>query len=179
MNSNCVDSLSNDFDRMELDPKPEPITTTPIQPAQPYTRPSRHVRAPKIKTVGPGWLEIPDVGAGPDFKLYPGGGKFWDWSETRTKPETGILVSDVEELVAHGATTVILSLGRENELHVDPATLRYLAERDITVIVASTWKAARLYCELVDSRPIGALLLWYPGKQSAPRTLRHVDEHEL
>jgi fructose-1-phosphate kinase PfkB-like protein len=38
--------------------------------------------------------------------------------------------------VADGASTVIISLGRKNELYVDPATLRYLAERDITVIVA-------------------------------------------
>jgi hypothetical protein len=81
--------------------------------------------------------------------------------------------------VADGASTVIISLGRKNELHVDPATLRYLSERDITVIVASTWNAARLYCELVKSRPTGVLFLWDPGKQSAPRMVRRAYEHEL
>jgi hypothetical protein len=78
MDPGVLESLSNDFDRMELDSKLNHTRTTPTQPTQPCTRPSRHARAPKIKTLCPGWLEIPDVGAGPDLKLYPGGGRFWD-----------------------------------------------------------------------------------------------------
>jgi len=27
-------------------------------------------------------MEVEGIGAGKDFKLYPGGGREWDWNET-------------------------------------------------------------------------------------------------
>jgi hypothetical protein len=62
------------------------------------------------------------LGIGKDFKLYPGGGREWDWNETGTRHVPGIQPADVEELFAHGATVVVLSRGMDLRLHVDPAT---------------------------------------------------------
>jgi hypothetical protein len=63
----------------------------------------------------------------------------------------------VAELLAHGATTVVLSRGMELQLHVDPATLRYLDERGITVHVAETREAVRIYNDLAERTPVAGL----------------------
>ena len=69
-------------------------------------------RAPKILTLGWGVMEVEDLGRGKDFKLWPGGGRPWDWSETGTHHRPGIQKTDVEELLAHGARHVVLSRGQ-------------------------------------------------------------------
>ena len=35
-------------------------------------------------------MEVEGLGAGKDFKLYPGGGREWDWSETGMRHAPGI-----------------------------------------------------------------------------------------
>ena len=47
-----------------------------------------------------------------DVKLWPGGGREWDWGETNTRHEPGIQPSDVEELLVHRPDIVVLSRGR-------------------------------------------------------------------
>ena len=54
-------------------------------------------------------MEVEGLGMGKDFKLYTGGGRAWDWAETGTRHSPGVQPADVEELVAHGATAVVLS----------------------------------------------------------------------
>ena len=66
------------------------------------------------------------VGAGKDFGLCPGGGRDTDWAETGTRHQPGIQPADVEELLAHGASVVVLSQGMEQRLHVAPAACEYL-----------------------------------------------------
>jgi hypothetical protein len=80
--------------------------------------------SPRITSVSWGRIEVAGLGTGKDFKLYPGGGREWDWAETGTRHSPGIQPADVEELVEHGATVVVLSQGMEERLEVDPATLR-------------------------------------------------------
>jgi len=41
-------------------------------------------RSPRIVEISWGHLEVEGLGAGKDFKLYPGGGRPWDWNETGT-----------------------------------------------------------------------------------------------
>src|SRR5262249_14300406 len=67
--------------------------------------------SPRIIDISWGHMEVAGLGSGKDFKLYPGGGREWDWSETGTRHVPGIQVADVEELLAHGARVVVLSLG--------------------------------------------------------------------
>lgn len=97
------------------------------------------------------------MGAGKDVKLYPGGGRKWDWAETGTRHSPGIQPADVTELLAHGATTVVLSQGMYQRLRVDPRTLDFLEQRSVTVHVARTPEAVKIYNELVDKVPVGGL----------------------
>ena len=46
---------------------------------------SDKTRSPKILAVCWGRMEVEGIGAGKDFKLYPGGGREWDWNETGTR----------------------------------------------------------------------------------------------
>jgi hypothetical protein len=66
-------------------------------------------RSPRIVRLSWGRMEVEGLWAGKDFKLYPGGGRAWDWAEAGTRHSPGIQPADVEELVARGATTVVLS----------------------------------------------------------------------
>jgi hypothetical protein len=113
--------------------------------------------SPKILAVSWGRMEVAGLGVGKDFKLYPGGGRAWDWSETGTRHQPGILPADVEELLTHGATVVVLSLGMDQKLGVAPATISLLDERLVTVHTAETRKAVELYNGLAENQAVGGL----------------------
>jgi hypothetical protein len=93
-----------------------------------------------------------------DVKLYPGGARAWNWRETGTAHRPGIQPADVEELVQHGATIVVLSRGVFGRLRVTPDTLRLLRDRGITVHMLRTAAAVQLYNELAATAPVAALL---------------------
>jgi hypothetical protein len=114
-------------------------------------------RAPRIRSVSWGRMEVEGLGVGKDFKLYPGGGRPWDWTETGTQHVPGIQPADVEELLLHGATTVVLSQGMDRQLQIDPDTLRALQERSVTVHVVDTRDAVKIYNDLVDDVAVGGL----------------------
>lgn len=94
-----------------------------------------------------------------DVKLYPGGVRAWDWTETGTHHSPGIQPADVEELLTHGATTVILSEGVHRRLGVCAETLEILSTRGITVEVLQTEEAIERYNQLCALQvPVGALI---------------------
>lgn len=74
------------------------------------------MRSPRILAVRWGRLDVEGIGAGKDFKLYPGGGREWNWDETGTRHWPGIQPADVEELLLHGTAEVVLSLGMNRRL---------------------------------------------------------------
>jgi len=92
-----------------------------------------------------------------DAKLFPGGSREWDWRETGTQHVPGIQPTDVEELLKHGATEVILSKGMYEQLHVCTETLQTLKERGITTHILQTKEAVRLYNELREKKLVGGL----------------------
>jgi len=118
---------------------------------------SEEMRSSKILAVSWGRMEIEGIGTGKDFKLYPGGGREWDWNETGTRHSPGIQPADVEELLAHGATVVVLSLGMNRRLQVGPGTLDYLASRSVAAHVAETREAVKIYNDLADGVPVAGL----------------------
>jgi len=122
---------------------------------EPVVRQDR--RPPRIVQISWGRMEVEGLGAGKDFKLYPGGGRAWDWAETGTRHSPGIQPADVEELVAHGAATVVLSQGMNKHLHVHPDTRRYLEERSIPVHVAETREAVKIYNDLAGGTLVAGL----------------------
>uniref|UniRef100_A0A7R9Z4K1 Mth938 domain-containing protein n=1 Tax=Pseudictyota dubia TaxID=2749911 RepID=A0A7R9Z4K1_9STRA len=94
-----------------------------------------------------------------NVKLYPGGAKNWKWSENGTKHRPGIAPGDVDDLLDAGATTVVLSKGVLERLHVRPDTMDKLNGLGIDVEVLQTDEAVARYNELVDSGvPVGALI---------------------
>lgn len=93
-----------------------------------------------------------------DAKLFPGGAREWDWNETGTRHRPGIQPADVEELLQHGAKVVVLGCGMYERLGVCSETLDLLEERGIEVHVERSDEAVRLYNELTESRPVGALV---------------------
>jgi hypothetical protein len=47
-------------------------------------------RPPRILEISWGCMKVEGLGSGKDFKLYPGGGRAWDWTETGTRHSPGI-----------------------------------------------------------------------------------------
>jgi hypothetical protein len=113
--------------------------------------------SPRIIMDSWGQMEVEGLGAGRDFKLYPGGGRAWDWNETGTHHRPGIQPADVQELIDHGSKVVILSCGRLRALQTRPETLQMLSDRGITVHVKETSKAIELYNQLALTEAVGGL----------------------
>ena len=82
------------------------------------------------------------------MKLWPGGVRAWDSRGTGIHHVPGIQVTDVEELLEHGARTVVLTRGMELVLQTCPETLEHLETRGIRTHVVETKEAARIYNEL-------------------------------
>ncbi len=113
--------------------------------------------SPRIADVSWGHIEIEGVGVGKDYKLYPGGGREWDWGETGTRHVPGIQPEDVQELLKHGATVVVLSRGMHLKLQTCAETLAMLERKGVAVHVEETTAAVRLYNELRETEAVGGL----------------------
>lgn len=77
--------------------------------------------SPKIIRLHWGSVET-EAGRFRDAKLWPGGGRGWDWRETGTAHRPGVQPSDVAELLANGVRTVIVGCGQNRRLSVMDAT---------------------------------------------------------
>lgn len=114
-------------------------------------------RSPRITHISWGHMEVEGVGSGKDFKLYPGGGREWDWKETNTEHIPGIQPADVQELLEKGSRVVVLSRGMLSRLQTCPETLQLLKDKGIGVHVEETKKAAELYNRLAEGEWVGGL----------------------
>jgi hypothetical protein len=116
------------------------------------------VRSPLISSISWGCMEIEGLGPGKDFKLWPGGGRPWDWTETGTKHSPGIQPADVEELLAHGSDVVVLSRGMDLQLNTAPETMPLLRGRGVEIHVGKTNAAVETYNRLAErGRRVGGL----------------------
>lgn len=118
----------------------------------------REAPSPRITRLTWGRLELEDGRTFKDAKLYPGGAREWDWRETGTEHQPGVLPADVRELIELGATVVVLSKGMNGRLQVSPETLALLEDSGVRVDVLQTERAVARYNELVDTEPVGALI---------------------
>ena len=114
-------------------------------------------KSPQITRLEWGTVEAVGVGVEKDMKLFPGGGRAWDWGETGTRHTPGIRPEDVQELIDRGCEIVVLSRGMHLALQTMPETLALLAGRGIAVHVLETRDAARLYNDLALSHRVGGL----------------------
>jgi hypothetical protein len=93
-------------------------------------------------------MAVDGVGSGKDFKLWPGGGRAWDWRETGTHHSPGIQPADVAELIDHGSEAIVLSRGMLLRLQTCRETLALLKASGVAVHVAETGEAAAIYNDL-------------------------------
>lgn len=113
--------------------------------------------SPLIEAISWGRMEVAGLAPGKDFKLWPGGGRTWDWSETGTHHHPGIQPADVQELLDHGAQVIVLSRGMLEMLETMPATRAMLGRAGIEVHVEETKKAAERYNQLARTHSVGGL----------------------
>jgi hypothetical protein len=114
-------------------------------------------RSPRINHISWGRMEVEGLGSGRDFKLFPGGGREWDWTETNTHHVPGIQPADVVELLDHGSKVVVLTRGMQLVLQTCPETLTLLHERGIAAHIEETKAAVELYNKLAETEPVGGL----------------------
>ena len=114
-------------------------------------------RSPSISHLSWGRLEVEGGGRFKDAKLWPGGARAWDWRETGTHHVPGIQPADLEELLARGATAVVLSKGILERLQVCPESLALLEDRGIPAHVLQTEQAIRRYNKLRQTERVAGL----------------------
>jgi acyl-coenzyme A thioesterase PaaI-like protein len=107
--------------------------------------------SPIILSSSWGRIEVAGIGPGKDWKIWPGGGRGWDWSEHDTGHSQGIQPGDVRELIDRGSRVVILTTGRLGRLKVPRETLDLLEAEGVKVLVANTAKGIDLYNEYTRS----------------------------
>lgn len=115
--------------------------------------------SPLVRAHGWGSVEVEGLGRLRDAKLWPGGGRAWDWTETGTHHRPGIQPADVAELLEHRPEVVVLSRGRELRLETAPETVAVLETRGVETVRAETGAAIEAYNRLAgEGRRVAALL---------------------
>lgn len=114
-------------------------------------------RSPEIVEDAWGRIELDDGRTFKDAKLWPGGGREWDWTETGTGHSPGIRPEDVDELLEHGAEVVVLSRGRERALNVPEETVERVKAAGASAVVLPTAEAIARYNQLRETRAVGGL----------------------
>ena len=106
--------------------------------------------SPRILATSWGRMEIEGLGQGKDFKLWPGGGRDWNWNENGTGHIRGVQIGDVEELVSTGALVVVLTRGVMSRLRVPDKVRDFLESKGVKVEVAATKKGVEVYNSYVE-----------------------------
>ena len=107
--------------------------------------------SPRITHLAWGQMDVDGLGRGKDFKLWPGGGRHWDWNETGTRHDPGILPEDLLELLEHGSREIVLSRGMQLRLKTSSAAMVMLEQHGLPVHIAETGAAVALYNRLAAS----------------------------
>jgi hypothetical protein len=114
-------------------------------------------KSPRIVHLAWGHIEVEGFSPFKDAKVFPGGAREWDWSETGTRHVPGIQPADIDELIAHGARAVVLSRGMWERLRISPETLQILVKKGIEAEVLQTEAAVKRFNELRETVPVGGL----------------------
>ena len=108
------------------------------------------IKSLRIVTSRWGRMEVEKLGVGRDFKLWPGGGRNWDWTEFGTGHKRGVQPEELDELLENGCRIIILTTGRLRRLKVPKETVQKAEKAKVRLIVVSTGKGVKLYNELVE-----------------------------
>lgn len=156
-------------ERASAEPSPNAIRSThTIRRVTPSSYP-RHVpaapiqdmsdaRSPTIERLEWGTVHT-EIGDFRDAKLWPGGGRDWDWNETGTHHSPGVQSTDVTELLDHDSRVVIIGRGQAEQLRVTSDALDEIAERGAEAEVLESRQAVSRYNDLVgEGVAVGALI---------------------
>ena len=120
--------------------------------------PQTELHSPCIEELSWGRMTVEHIGHGKDFKLWPGGGREWDWNETGTRHTPGIQPADVEELLEHGSRIILLSRGMLLMLHTANETCDVLRNSGVEFHIEETKSAMRIYNQLAaEGAAVGGL----------------------
>ena len=114
-------------------------------------------KSPRITGLSWGRIEVEGYPPFRDAKVFPGGARARDWTETGTRHHPGVQPADVQELIEHGVKMIVLSRGVWERLQVCPETLKVLAKKGIEVEVLQTEAAVKRFNELREKVPTGGL----------------------
>ncbi len=115
-------------------------------------------QSPRITELSWGSVET-DAGTFRDARLWPGGGRDWDWNETGTGHEPGVQPADVEELLNNGADVVVIGRGQQGRLQVMDATLSRIEDQGAMAETLDTQEAVERYNQLAEQGvAVGALI---------------------
>ncbi len=114
-------------------------------------------RSPSVIAIQWGTIEVDGLGTFKDVKLWPGGGREWDWRETGTRHHPGIQLGDIVELVDRGARSIVLGIGMNQALGVAPGVVAELEKRGILIEVAATPTAVDVYNAKSAHEAVGGL----------------------
>lgn len=99
------------------------------------------------------------VGSFRDAKLWPGGGREWDWNETGTHHSPGVQPEDLLEVLGHGSEVVIIGCGQSQRLGVTQEAENLVTDRGSEILVLESNRAIDRYNELADNGvAVGALI---------------------
>jgi hypothetical protein len=117
-----------------------------------------HQNSPIIEHLSWGVMEVAGLGSGKDVKLWPGGGRAWDWTETNTRHVPGIQIADIAQLIDQGANVVVLTRGMDLVLQTCAETIAWLNDHDVLYHILETRQAAKMYNELaMQGFPVGGV----------------------
>lgn len=90
------------------------------------------------------------VGTFRDARLWPGGGRDWDWRETGTHHSPGVQVADLAQLLDHAVEVVVIGCGQRRRLGVTDAARQAVADAGASLEVLESSAAVARHNELVD-----------------------------
>lgn len=114
--------------------------------------------SPKINSIAWGKITTSEGYIYKDVKLFPGGSRKWDWTETGTHHTPGILIADVQELLRKGSEVLVLSKGFNRRLQVSEGAAEFLAQEEIPYYTLQTEEAVQKYNILREEHSTGALI---------------------
>lgn len=114
--------------------------------------------SPKIIHLEWGSIET-DVGRFKDVKLWPGGGREWDWRETGTSHRPGVQPADVTEILEHGVARIIVGSGHTGRLSVPAETYRTVEQGGAILEVSESAEAVDRYNAAAERREAVAALI--------------------